>query len=35
MTRAGIGAATANLLAERVAIIGLGGTGSYILEDAC
>jgi hypothetical protein len=31
-TRAGIGAATAKLLAERVAIIGLGGTGSYILD---
>lgn len=31
-TRAGIGAATAKLLADRVAIIGLGGTGSYILD---
>lgn len=31
-TRAGIGAATARLLAERVAIIGVGGTGSYILD---
>jgi hypothetical protein len=31
-TRAGIGAATAMLLARRVAIIGLGGTGSYILD---
>jgi hypothetical protein len=31
-TRAGIGAATAKLLAERIAIIGLGGTGSYILD---
>ncbi|HVV15040.1 MAG TPA: ThiF family adenylyltransferase [Candidatus Paceibacterota bacterium] len=31
-TRAGIGAATAKLLASRVAIIGLGGTGSYILD---
>jgi hypothetical protein len=31
-TRAGIGAAMAKLLAERVAIIGLGGTGSYILD---
>ena len=31
-TRAGTGAATARLLAERVAIIGLGGTGSYILD---
>jgi hypothetical protein len=31
-TRAGIGAATAKLLAHRVAIIGLGGTGSYILD---
>jgi hypothetical protein len=31
-TRAGIGAATEKLLAERVAVIGLGGTGSYILD---
>jgi len=31
-TRAGIGAATAKLITERVAIIGLGGTGSYILD---
>lgn len=31
-TRAGIGAATSKLLAERVAIIGIGGTGSYILD---
>jgi tRNA A37 threonylcarbamoyladenosine dehydratase len=31
-TRAGIGAATAKLLANRAAIIGLGGTGSYILD---
>lgn len=31
-TRAGIGAATEKLLADRVAIIGLGGTGSYILD---
>lgn len=31
-TRAGIGAATARLLTDRVAIIGLGGTGSYILD---
>jgi hypothetical protein len=31
-TRAGIGAATAKLMTERVAIIGLGGTGSYILD---
>lgn len=31
-TRAGIGAATTKLLADRVAIIGLGGTGSYILD---
>jgi hypothetical protein len=31
-TRAGIGAATAKLLVGRVAIIGLGGTGSYILD---
>jgi hypothetical protein len=31
-TRAGIGAATARLLADRIAIIGLGGTGSYILD---
>jgi hypothetical protein len=31
-TRAGIGAATAKLLADRVAIIGLGGSGAYILD---
>jgi hypothetical protein len=31
-TRAGIGAATAKLLGSKVAIIGLGGTGSYILD---
>ena len=31
-TRAGIGAATARLLVKKVAIIGLGGTGSYILD---
>ncbi|HEX4050650.1 MAG TPA: ThiF family adenylyltransferase [Steroidobacteraceae bacterium] len=31
-TRAGIGAATAKLMTERVAIVGLGGTGSYILD---
>ncbi|SHI13690.1 ThiF family adenylyltransferase [Bradyrhizobium erythrophlei] len=31
-TRAGIGAATEKLLSDRVAIIGLGGTGSYILD---
>jgi hypothetical protein len=31
-TRAGIGAATAKLLVGKVAIIGLGGTGSYILD---
>jgi ThiF family len=31
-TRAGIGAATAKLLVQRVAIIGMGGTGSYILD---
>jgi hypothetical protein len=31
-TRAGIGAATAKLLAHRVAIVGLGGSGSYILD---
>jgi tRNA A37 threonylcarbamoyladenosine dehydratase len=31
-TRTGIGAATAKLLANRFAIIGLGGTGSYILD---
>lgn len=31
-TRAGIGAATAKLLEKRVAIIGVGGTGSYILD---
>ncbi len=31
-TRAGLGAATAKLLVGKVAIIGLGGTGSYILD---
>ena len=31
-TRAGIGAATAKLLVGKVAVIGLGGTGSYILD---
>lgn len=31
-TRAGIGAATAKLLADRVAFIGLGGTGGYMLD---
>lgn len=31
-TRAGIGAATTKLLVDKVAIIGLGGTGSYILD---
>jgi ThiF family len=31
-TRAGIGAATTKLLVEKVAIVGLGGTGSYILD---
>ena len=31
-TRAGLGAATTKLLVERVAIIGLGGTGAYILD---
>ena len=31
-TRAGIGAATIKPLVDRVAIIGLGGTGSYILD---
>lgn len=31
-TRAGIGAATAKLLADHVAIIGIGGTGAYILD---
>lgn len=31
-TRAGIGAATAKLLVDKVAIVGLGGTGSYILD---
>ena len=31
-TRAGIGAATAKLLSDRIAIIGLGGSGSYILD---
>ncbi len=30
--RAGIGALTERFMAERVAIIGLGGTGSYILD---
>jgi hypothetical protein len=30
--RAGIGALTALLASERVAIIGLGGTGSYVLD---
>src|SRR5688572_10050430 len=29
-TRAGIGAATTKLLVDKIAIIGLGGTGSYI-----
>ena len=31
-TMAGIGAATAKLVCDRVAIIGIGGTGSYILD---
>jgi ThiF family len=31
-TRAGIGAATTKLLVGKVAIVGLGGTGSYILD---
>jgi hypothetical protein len=31
-TRAGIGAATTKLLVDKVGIIGLGGTGSYILD---
>lgn len=31
-TRAGIGGATSRLLVDRVGIIGLGGTGSYILD---
>lgn len=31
-TRAGIGAATAKLIADRIAVIGMGGTGSYILD---
>jgi hypothetical protein len=31
-TRAGIGAATTKLLVDKVAVIGLGGTGSYILD---
>jgi ThiF family len=31
-TRAGIGVATAKLLLNRVAVIGVGGTGSYILD---
>lgn len=30
--RAGIGALTERLAAERVAVIGLGGTGSYVLD---
>lgn len=31
-TRAGIGAVTAKLLLNRVAVIGMGGTGAYILD---
>ena len=31
-TRSGIGAATSKLLANRIAIIGIGGTGAYILD---
>lgn len=31
-TRAGIGAATARLCVNKVGIVGLGGTGSYILD---
>ena len=31
-TRAGIGAATAKLIRQRVGLIGVGGTGSYILD---
>ena len=31
-TRAGIGSATTKLLLDKIAIIGLGGTGSYILD---
>lgn len=31
-TRAGTGAATSKLLAKHVAIVGIGGTGSYILD---
>ena len=31
-TRGGIGAATAKLMQDRLAIIGVGGTGSYILD---
>lgn len=30
--RAGIGALTEKLIAERIAIIGVGGTGSYVLD---
>lgn len=31
-TRAGIGEVTQKLIGERVAIVGLGGTGSYVLD---
>lgn len=31
-SRSGIGAQTARLMAERVAVVGLGGTGSYVLD---
>jgi len=31
-TRSGIGVATSKLLVDKVAIVGLGGTGSYILD---
>lgn len=31
-TRAGIGAATAKLMADRIAVVGIGGSGSYVLD---
>lgn len=31
-TRAGIGAATARLVSDRIAIVGIGGSGSYVLD---
>jgi len=31
-TRAGIGAATAKLISQRIGIIGIGGSGAYILD---